>query len=266
MANESANEREAGGGRRWSSGRWTTVAIVAVVLGCALTTLDFLWAFLRAPMVSGANLSDGQAAIINGTVVSTRLLFSQKIFYFHVPVAIVSFCFIIAAAVYAVMFLARRRESYDLRSRLCMLVGLVFIVATMISGDLWTRHDWGVWWVWEPRLTTYFILMLLVIAYFILRAAVEDPETQARFAAVFAIVAAIDAPISFFITRLVPSSIHPVVIRTDSGLPPDMLVPFLAGIFGMALVGFGFFRLRLTLEEQAMEVESLKRSYEELLD
>lgn len=243
--------------------RWATIAIVALVLGCVLTTTDFLWAFLRSPMVSGANLSNGETAVINGTVVSTKLLFSQKIFYFHVPVAITSFGFIIVSAVYAIMYLAKRRESYDVRSRVCMTVGLVFIIATMVSGDLWTRHDWGVWWVWEPRLTTYFIMMLLVIAYFILRAAIDEPERRARFSAVFAIIAAIDAPISFFITRMIPSSIHPVVIRSDSGLPPEMLIPFLLGIFGMALVGFGFYRLYLHLEEQSAEMNALKNRFEE---
>ncbi len=240
---------------------WETIAIVAVILGCALTTVDFLWAFLRAPMVAGARLEE--PALIGGTVVTTKMLFSQKIFYFHVPVAIVSFAFVIVAAVYAVLFLARRSERYDVRCRLCMQVGLIFIIATMISGDLWTRHDWGVWWVWEPRLTTYFILTLLVIAYFILRAAIDDPERRARFSAVFAIIAAIDAPISFMITRLIPSSIHPVVLRSDSGLSPDMLIPFLCGIFGMALVGFGIYRLRLRIEEQAAEVEQLKREFEQ---
>lgn len=243
---------------------WGPIAIVSVVLGCLLTTFDFVWAFTKAPMVAGATLSE--PVVINGAVVTTKLLFSQKIFYFHVPVAIVSFAFIIAAAVYAILFLVRKSERYDVRCRLCMQVGLVFILATMASGDLWTRHDWGVWWVWEPRLTTYFILTLLVIAYFILRAAIDDPEKRARFSSVFAIIAAIDAPISFMITRLIPSSIHPVVFRSDSGLPPDMLIPFLCGIFGMSLAAFGIYRLRLRLEEQSMQVEELKRLYEQSRD
>ena len=167
---------------------------------------------------------------------------------------------------YGVLFLTRKKAAYDTRSRICMEVGLVFILATMVSGDLWTRFEWGVWWVWEPRLTTYFILMLLVIAYFILRAAIDDPEKKARFAAVFSIIAAVDAPISFMITRFIPSSVHPVVFRTDSGLPPDMLIPFLTGLFGMALIAFGFYRLRLRTVEQAQQVESLKRRLERLDD
>lgn len=145
-----------------------------------------------------------------------------------------------------------------------MQVTLVFIVATMISGDLWTRFEWGVWWVWEPRLTTYFILMLLVIGYFVLRNAIEDPEKSARFAAVFCIIAFVDAPISFLITRLVPSSVHPVVFRTDSGLPPLMLIPFLLGLAGVLMVAFGLYRYALRVNAAADEVEELKRRLEDL--
>ena len=145
-----------------------------------------------------------------------------------------------------------------------MQVTLVFIIATMISGDVWTRFEWGVWWVWEPRLTTYFILMLLVIGYFILRNALDDPERSARFGAVFCIIAFIDAPISFFITRLVPSSVHPVVFRTDSGLPPAMLIPFLLGLFGMCMIAFALYRCALRVNTAADEVEELKERLEEL--
>ena len=155
-------------------------------------------------------------------------------------------------------------RKYDLRSQTAAQVTLVFIIATMVSGDLWTRFEWGVWWVWEPRLTTYFILMLLVIGYFILRNAIEDPERRARFCAVFGIVAFIDAPISFLITRMVPSSIHPVVFRTDSGLPPMMLIPFLLGLFGMLMIGFALYRYALRVHTDALVVDELKEQLEEM--
>ena len=245
---------------------WEVLAVACVLASLVLTSFAFVWAFTKAPMVNGAVLSGAATAVVNGQVVTNVQLFSQKIFYFHVPVAIVSFAFIIAGAVYGVLLLVRKKSPYDLRSRSCMEVGLAFIVATMVSGDLWTRFEWGAWWVWEPRLTTYFILMLLVIAYFVLRAAIDDPEKKARFAAVFSVIAAIDAPISFMITRMIPSSVHPVVFRTDSGLPPDMLIPFLCAMFGMCLLGFGVYRLRLRTAEQAEQVETLKRRLEALDD
>ena len=65
-----------------------------------------------------------------------------------------------------------------------MEISLVFVVCTMITGDLWERFEWGVWWTWEPRLTTYLILMLIVIAYFVLRNAIDEPERRGVYAAV----------------------------------------------------------------------------------
>lgn len=238
--------------------RWTPVLLAAGVL---LTVVDVVWTFTLAPLVQGAQLSE--PVIIAGTQVTTKLLLSQKIFYLHVPVAVASFAAMAFAAFFAVRFLMTRGRAFDVRSKTAMEITLVFIVATMISGDLWTYFEWGVWWTWEPRLTTYFILMLLVIGYFILRNAFDDPERRARFSAVFGVVAFIDAPISFLITRLVPTSIHPVVFRTDSGLPPMMLIPFLFGLFGMLMVAFALYRIAVRINMDALEVEELKQQLEE---
>lgn len=239
----------------------TRLLPIMLVLGAVLTAIDVVWTFTLAPLVQGAQLSE--PVVIGGTQVTTKLLLSQKIFYLHVPVAVASFAVMALAAFFAFRFLMTKDRSYDVRSKTAMEVTLVFIVATMISGDLWTRFEWGVWWVWEPRLTTYFILMLLVIGYFILRNAIDDPERRARFCAVFGIVAFVDAPISFLVTRLVPSSIHPVVFRTDSGLPPMMLIPFLLGLFGMLMIAFVLYCTAQRINADALEVEELKQLLEE---
>lgn len=233
-----------------------------LVLGALLIAADVVWTFTLAPLVQGAQLSE--PVVIAGQMVTTKLLLSQKIFYLHVPVAVASFAAMGVAAFHALRFLMTKDRAHDVHSRTAMQITLVFIVATMISGDLWTRFEWGVWWVWEPRLTTYFILMLLVIGYFVLRNALDDPEKAARFAAVFCIVAFVDAPISFLITRLVPSSVHPVVFRTDSGLPPLMLIPFLLGMAGVLMIAFALYRYALRVNAAADEVEDLKRRLEEL--
>ncbi len=252
---------------------------ILLILGALLTAVDVAWTFTLAPLVQGAVLSE--PTVIAGQVVTTKLLLSQKIFYLHVPVAIASFAIMFFVAYYGVRFLMTKDRKYDLRSQTAAQVTLVFIIATMVSGDLWTRFEWGVRRVREPRLTTYFILMLLVIGYFILRnaiedperrarfcavfgIAIEDPERRARFCAVFGIVAFIDAPISFLITRMVPSSIHPVVFRTDSGLPPMMLIPFLLGLFGMLMIGFALYRYALRVHTDAFVVDELKEQLEEM--
>lgn len=245
----------------YGGGRLGRMLPVLLVLGAVLTAIDVVWTFTLAPLVQGAQLSE--PVVIGGAQVTTKLLLSQKIFYLHVPVAVASFAVMALAAFFALRFLMTKERSYDVRSKTAMEVTLVFIVATMISGDLWTRFEWGVWWVWEPRLTTYFILMLLVIGYFILRNAIDDPERRARFCAVFGIVAFVDAPISFLVTRLVPSSIHPVVFRTDSGLPPMMLIPFLLGLFGMLMIAFVLYCTAQRINADALEVEELKQQLEE---
>jgi heme exporter protein C len=99
-----------------------------------------------------------------------------------------------------------------------------------------------VWWDWEPRLTTYFILTLLVVAYFVLRNAVEDEERRALYAAAFCILAFVDVPISFFITRLIPSN-HPVIER--GGLEGPMLVTFIVAQIGMIALGYAIYQLRM---------------------
>lgn len=242
--------------------RVDSIVPAMIVLGALLIAVDVVWTFTVAPLVQGARLSE--PVVIAGQMVATKLLLSQKIFYLHVPVAIASFVGMGVAAFHALRLLMTKSRAHDVRSRTAMQVTLVFIVATMISGDLWTRFEWGVWWVWEPRLTTYFILMLLVIGYFVLRNAIDDPERAARFAAVFCVVSFVDAPISFLITRLVPSSVHPVVFRTDSGLPAPMLIPFLLGLFGVLMVAFALYRHALRVNRASEEVEELKRRIEEL--
>jgi heme exporter protein C len=134
----------------------------------------------------------------------------------------------------------------------------------MASGIFWTRFEWGLWWVWEPRLTTYFILLLLVAAAFILRANIAEPVRRATFAAVFTIITFADVPICFMVTRLVPSSLHPVVFRSDSGLPPAMLIPFLLSLAGIALFAFALYRLRLRQAITIARAEALKRQLEQI--
>ena len=195
---------------------------------------------------AGAPLSTVEAADFESATVrvfeSGRPDWGQKIFYFHVPVAEISFIVFAFAAFYSLRFIMTRRREYDVKARISMEVTLLFIMLTMGTGILWTKAAWGVWWDWEPRLTTYFIMTLLVIAYFVLRNAVEDEERRALYAAAFSILAFIDAPISFFITRLIPSN-HPVIER--GGLEPPMLVSFIVAQIGMLLIGYAIYQVRM---------------------
>lgn len=232
-----------------------------LVAGALVSALGFVLAFTVAPLVHGAAVTP---ELIAGQLVANQLLFSQKIFYFHVPVAMSSFIALIFTAFYGVRYLMTRDEGYDVRAKTATEVAVVFMIATMVTGVPWTRFEWGVWWSWEPRLTTYLILILMAIAYFILRTAFSDSEKRCSYASVFGIIMFIDAPICFMITRLIPSSTHPVVFRTDSGLPPDMLVPFLICMLGIVLIAFALYRVRLRQSLLSLRIERLKEELDEL--
>ena len=232
-----------------------------LVVGALVSALGFVLAFTVAPLVHGAAVTP---ELIAGQLVANQLLFSQKIFYFHVPVAMSSFIALIFTAFYGMRYLMTRDEGYDVRAKSATEVAVVFMIATMVTGVPWTRFEWGVWWSWEPRLTTYLILILMAIAYFILRTAFSDSEKRCSYASVFGIIMFIDAPICFMITRLIPSSTHPVVFRTDSGLPPDMLVPFLVCMLGIVLIAYALYRVRLRQSLLSLRIERLKEELDEL--
>ena len=243
------------------AGQWPDKVVVpALIAGMVLTTAGFLMAFLYAAPVNGAAVNTPE--LVGDVMVTHQQLLSQKIFYFHMPVAIVSFIALAFAAYYAIRFLSTREQRFDTCSRVAMELALLFVIFTMITGDLWTRFEWGVWWTWDPRLTTYLILMLIVIAYFVLRNAVDDPQRRATYASVLSILAFVDVPICFMITRVIPSSVHPVVAR-EGGMSPDMAITVALVIVGMMLVAFGLYRLRFRQARLAERVEALKEQIEE---
>ncbi len=244
------------------------IAIVLLIIGGLLTTAAFFMAFYTAEVqrfgtVTVSEQLDSAYAlrgVSDDGFQYERPWFSQKIFYFHVPVAEASFLVFAVAAFFAIRFLITKRRDYDTKSRMAMETSLIFVVLTMVTGVLWTRASWGIWWEWEPRLTTYFIMTLLIIAYFVLRNSIEDEERRATYGAVFAIIAFIDAPISFFITRLIPSN-HPVVFQ--SGMASSNLVPFIVAQIGMLMVGYAIYVMRMREELLGERLELVKESIEE---
>ena len=255
------------------------IALILVLVGGLLTTVAFVMAFTTAS-VQGFGLYNSPSHIdstflappgeqpADGTVNYMRPWFSQKIFYFHVPVAEASFLVFTFAAAYAVLFLIKRKKDYDTRSRIGMEATLVFIIATMVTGSFWTVASWlgGDWTrlgrelLSEPRLATYSVMLIFVIAYFVLRNSVEDEERRAVYAAAFAILAWINAPISFFVTRLVDSR-HPVVFQ--SGMDTSNLMPFIVAQIGMLMLGYAIYTLRVSEESMRDKLALIKEEIEE---
>src|SRR5512147_1189348 len=139
----------------------------------------------------------------------------QRVFYFHIGTAWTALLGFILAAVFSVIFLITKDLKWDRYQVAAIEVSLVFFLITIVLGSIWARPAWNTWWTWDPRLTTAAITELIYIAYFMLRAGMEDPEKRARFGAVYALLGGLSAPITFMVIRLF-RTIHPVVVGNAS--------------------------------------------------
>src|SRR5436305_8770242 len=147
--------------------------------------------------------------------------FVQKIFYVHVPMAIVSLCGFVAAAVMAIMHLRSGQRRWDVRSYVAIHLSLILGVGVLVTGAIWAKASWGHWWVWdEPTLVSFLIVFLLYATYQPLRFAIDDPERQARYASVFAITAGAFVPLNFIAVKLAQAYTHPRVLGNTGGNLP----------------------------------------------
>jgi heme exporter protein C len=187
--------------------------------------------------------------------------FLQKIFYIHVPLAIVSLSGFIAAALMAIAHLRTRDPRWDLRSYVAIHISLVFGVGVLVTGSIWAKGAWGHWWVWsEPTLVSFLLIMLLYATYQPLRFAIEDPERQARAASVFAITAGVFVPINFAIVRLSTAYVHPRTLDNISGnLPGRMQVVFYLAMASIALLWVTLWRFEMASKHARAQLRTLRR-------
>ena len=157
------------------------------------------------------------------------------------------------------MYLRTQDLKWDRLGLVCVRLGLLFSLMVMITGMIWGKASWDTWWAWEPRLTTFLLVCFLYIAYWVLRSVVEEEQRRATYAAVFAIIAFIDVPITFFATRFLPEGLHPVVITTgDTGMEGSMFASFFISMIGMTLLLVALIRSELVVEALKDRVADLK--------
>jgi heme exporter protein C len=185
----------------------------------------------------------------------------QKIFYVHVPLAIVALCGFILGGVMALQHLRTGDRRYDLRSYVAIHLSLILGVGVLLTGSIWAKASWGSWWVWdEPTLVSFLIVFLLYACYQPLRFSIEDPERQARYASVFAVTAGAFVPLNFIAVRLAEAVIHPRVFATaDGGLPARMQLAFLVCLAGMALLYVTLWKYEMASKQVSWRVRSLRR-------
>ncbi len=184
----------------------------------------------------------------------------QKIFYVHVPMAIVALCGFVFAAAMAIQHLRTGERRYDLRAYVAIHLSLILGIGTLISGSIWAKASWGHWWVWdEPTLVSFLIVVLLYACYQPLRFAIEDPEKQARYASVFAITAGAFVPLNFLAVRLAQAYTHPRVLGTTGGsMPGSMRLTFLVSVVGMALLFATLWKYELASKHTAQQLRALR--------
>lgn len=150
----------------------------------------------------------------------------QHIFYFHVPVAWVSFLAFFVTFSASILYLWKREIKWDAVACASAEVGVIFTTLVLITGPIWAKPAWGIWWTWDARLTTSLVLWLIYVAYLLVRHLATNPAQGARYGAVIGIVGFIDVPIVFLTVSLWRTQ-HPSTIIFEGGLTPPMLMTLL---------------------------------------
>lgn len=180
----------------------------------------------------------------------------QRIFYFHVPSAWTAFVAFFIAFVANIAYIRTRKPKWDWLGVSAVEAGLAFTTVVLITGPIWAKPVWGIWWTWDARLTSTFVLWLLYVSYLLLRTLVADPERRAMVCAVFGIFACLDVPFVYVSIWLWRTQ-HPSPVVGGGGLDPRMgrvlLICWVAllGLMGLLL------RQRYRLEVLRHEAQEL---------
>ena len=181
----------------------------------------------------------------------------QRVFYFHVPIAIMSFLAFFIVFIGSLMYLIKRTPKWDAIAHASAEVGVVFVTLALITGIIWARPIWNTWWTWEPRLTTTMILWLIYVAYLMVRSYAPSQSKGAIYAAVVGIIGFIDVPIVYY-SVVWWRSIHPSPV-VGPFAQADALDGTMAWILLYSFITFVFFfaymvaeRMELRKTEEAL--------------
>jgi len=212
-------------------------------------------------LVTAATLAAAMALVFFYAPIDADQGFVQKIFYIHVPLAIVALCGWIAGGIFGIQHLRSGDRRWDLRSYVAIHISLIFGVAVLATGAIWAKASWGHWWVWdEPTLVSFLIVFLLYCTYQPMRFSISDPEKQGRYASVFAITAGAFVPLNFLAVRLATPLVHPRVFTHVGGqLPGSMRLTWLVSLVAVALVFTTLCKLELTSKSASDQLRRLRR-------
>jgi heme exporter protein C len=197
-------------------------------LSAALVGLAIVFAFFVAP-------EDASQGI------------SQRIFYFHVPIALTAYACFGWGAWKALLLLWKREERYDLESYVGVHMGTIFGALTLATGSIWAKAEWGHWWRWESKqLVLFLVLFLFYSAYFMLRFSIEEGPRRANVSAVYALFGVVMIPISFLAIRLAEDFVHPVAFTSEGPqMEGIMFVAFCVSWLAMSVLAYTLYRIEL---------------------
>jgi heme exporter protein C len=197
------------------------------------------------------------AALIYAPTEATMGLI-QRIFYFHIASGWTFFVAFFIVFIASVAFLTTRNPKWDWLSVASAEVGVAFVTVVLVTGPIWAKPVWGIWWTWDARITSTFMLWVLFVSYLVLRTLVDDPERRGVVSAVFGIFACLDVPIVYFSIWWFRTQHPQPVIGGGGSLDPKMwqavLVCWAAMLGVMALL----IRVRYRLEAMRSEVDSIR--------
>ena len=191
---------------------------------------------------------------------------SQRIFYFHVPLAWVGFLAFFFVLIGSVGYLWKGTRGWDQLAYSAVEIGVLFTTLMLVTGVMWAKPVWGVWWTWDPRLTTSLILWLIYMAYLMLRSYAPEGDQGARYAAVLGIVGFADVPIVYLSIHWWRTT-HPEAVvgpAAGSQLFSDMLITLIVAVVTFTVL-FAYLLLeRLSLKQVEGDIEEARGLIERL--
>jgi len=187
---------------------------------------------------------------------------SQRIFYIHVPIALTAyFCFGLGA-LKALLLLWRGDDRHDLESYVAIHQGTIFGALTLITGSIWAKASWGVWWSWSSnQLVLFLVLFLFYCAYFMLRFSIEPGPRRERISAVYALFGVALVPVSFLAIRLASDFIHPTVFtREGPQMTGEMFAAFCVSWASITLLAYVMYRVELAGKRTDANLRELREA------
>ncbi|MCF7808548.1 MAG: cytochrome c biogenesis protein [Candidatus Marinimicrobia bacterium] len=206
--------------------------IILVILLLAFLTSIFL-IFAWVPPIKASNPAEQIA---------------QRIFYYHVPSAWIGFLAFFVVFIGSIAYLWKRERKYELLSVASAEIGVLFITLVLLTGPVWAKPVWGIWWTWDARLTSSLVLWLIYVAYLMLRRYLPDGNKRANLSAVVGIIGFIDVPIVYYSIRWWETQ-HPkaVMASSEGGLAAPMFFVFMFSLAAFTLLYVYFMRVRYKL-------------------